>query len=95
MNWALHRQVCDGRVVYSSRAGAELTATLSFVTEPLGVLFCFVVPWDCFSSPLTSRYKNSGLESVYLEVGRGDPGPALMGYTDPGLQKRRSEHLSK
>lgn len=54
-----------------------------------------LAPWDCISCPpnVAHRYRNNGLEPVFLQVMLGKPRPALMGYTDPELQKRRDEHL--
>ncbi len=52
-------------------------------------------PWDCISCPpnVVHGYQNSGLEPVFLQVMLGKPHPALMGYADPELRKRRDEHL--
>ncbi len=52
-------------------------------------------PWDCVSCPadVIHAYQNKGLEPVYMQVMLGRGNPDLMSYTDPGLQKRRDEHL--
>ena len=54
-------------------------------------------PWDCTLCPpnVAHGYKNNGLEPVFLQVMLGKPSPALMGYTDPELRKRRDEHLKE
>lgn len=52
-------------------------------------------PWDCISCPpnVVHGYQNNGLEPVFLQVMLGKPRPALMGYADSELRKRRDEHL--
>ena len=53
-------------------------------------------PWDCVSCPadVIHGFENRGLEPVYTQVMLGKAAPDLMTYSDPGLQKRRDEHLS-
>ncbi len=52
-------------------------------------------PWDCILCPdnVIHGYQNKGLEPVYMQVMLGRGSPDLMSYQDPGLQKRRDEHL--
>jgi mannose-6-phosphate isomerase-like protein (cupin superfamily) len=52
-------------------------------------------PWDCVSAPanVIHGYENVGLEPAYLQVMLGASRPALMGYVDDDLARRRDEHL--